>query len=203
MTTPQPRNPQFFAKSEELREWFDANAADADEAWIGFYKKSSGRPSITWAEAVDEALCVGWIDSVTKGLDDDSFAIRFTPRRKGSTWSLKNIRRVEELRAEGRLRPAGLAVFEQRLPDKSGTYSFEQESVELDEQALQTFRATPGAWEWFHTQPPSYRKAAIWWVISAKRPETRKRRLAALIDDSRARRRLAHLTPRRRTTSPR
>ena len=178
-------NLRFFATPAEFRAWLDEHHATAQELWVGLYKKGTGRPSITWPEAVDEALCFGWIDGVRKGLDDESYANRFTPRRARSTWSAVNIARVQELTKLGRMHPAGLAAFERRTEQNSGIYSFEQTGeLVLGEDFERRFRENQSAWRYFEDQPASYRKAAIWWVISAKKEETRLRRLAVLIDDS-------------------
>ncbi len=196
---PSSAAPQFFPTPAHLHTWFEKHGADAEELWVGFFKKSTGRASVTWSEAVDEALCVGWIDGVRKGIDDESYLIRFAPRKRRSTWSVVNIKRVEELAAQGRMQPPGLAAFASRTEDNSGVYSFEQAVVELDEQSLATFRASPDAWSWFQQQPAFYRKAGIWWVVSAKRETTRQSRLTRLVEESLNHRRLAHLTaPRRR-----
>ena len=188
--------PRFFPTPRELREWLEENHATARELWIGFYKKGSGRPSITWPEAVDEALRFGWIDGVRKGIDDESYTIRFTPRKPGSIWSAVNVRRAQELIAVGSMRPAGLAAFEARSPEKTAIYSYEQRhaaAVEPDQE--RQFRADEKAWDWFQAQPPSYRRAAIWWIVSAKREETRRSRLATLIEHSAQGRRVPPLTP--------
>jgi uncharacterized protein YdeI (YjbR/CyaY-like superfamily) len=143
---------------------------------------------------VDEALCVGWIDGVRRRIDDESYSIRFTPRRPGSTWSAVNVRRAAELSAAGRMQDGGLAAFAARHPDRTGTYSHEQRAEpRLDTDAERTFRADPTAWDFFTAQPPSYRRTALWLVVSAKRPETRARRLEQLMADSRAGRRIAQL----------
>jgi len=187
--------PTFFAAPEELRAWLERNHAQAAELWVGFYKRGTGRPSITWPESVDEALCFGWIDGVRKSLGDDSYMIRFTPRKPRSTWSTVNIARVAELTRLGRMRPAGLAAFAQRLEAKSAIYAYEQrENAALGAEAEQQFRANPAAWEFFQAQPAWYRRTASWWVISAKRPETRAKRLATLIDDSAGGRTIRELT---------
>jgi uncharacterized protein YdeI (YjbR/CyaY-like superfamily) len=179
----------------EFRVWLEAHHSNASELWVGFHKKGSGLPSITWPEAVDEALCFGWIDGVRRSLGETSYTIRFTPRKTGSTWSAVNIKRVQELREEGRMRTAGLEAFANRSEEKSGIYSYEQgDSIELDPASERQFRTNPAAWEFFQTQAASYRKAAIWWVVSAKREETRSKRLSTLIDDSAAGRRVASLT---------
>jgi uncharacterized protein YdeI (YjbR/CyaY-like superfamily) len=189
-----PGDVRFFAAPAEFRKWLEANHAGAQELWVGFYKKESGRPSITWPESVDEALCVGWIDGVRKRLDDDSYVIRFTPRKAQSTWSAVNIARVAELTREGRMRPAGLAAFQRRSEEKSAIYAYEQrETAEFDEAAERQFRANAKAWEFFQSQPPWYRRTATYKVISAKKGETRQKRLAALIADSAAGRRLREL----------
>ncbi len=187
--------PQFFADPKSLRAWFLAHADEGGELLLGYWKTGTGRPSVTWPESVDEALCVGWIDGVRRRLDDESYVIRFTPRRPGSTWSAVNVARVADLTRQGRMQPAGLAAFEQRRADRSGTYAYEQRrAAALTAEQEAVFRATPGAWEFFSSQPPSYRHTATWWVVSAKRPETRERRLAQLVDDSAHGRRLAQLS---------
>jgi uncharacterized protein YdeI (YjbR/CyaY-like superfamily) len=188
--------PLFFATPNELRAWFDAHHETADELVLGFYKVGSGRPSVTWPEAVDEALCVGWIDGVRRRLDDVSYTNRFTPRRPRSNWSAINIKRVGELIAEGRMRPAGLAAFEARTDDRSAIYSYEQRhNAQLGEEYERLFRDRADAWGWFEAQPPSYRKAAVHWVVSAKREQTQRSRLQTLIDDSAQGRRVKPLGP--------
>lgn len=185
--------PRFYATPQDLRAWFEAHHPTAQELLVGFHKKGSGLPSITWPESVDQALCFGWIDGIRRSIDDASYTIRFTPRRAGSTWSAKNIARVAELIEMGLMHPAGLAAFERRTEARSGVYSFEQDTIEL--RAFERrFRADRAAWAYFQAQPPSYRKAATWWVISAKREETRMRRLETLIDDSANGRRLKQMT---------
>jgi uncharacterized protein YdeI (YjbR/CyaY-like superfamily) len=186
--------PTFFATPLEFRSWLLDNHESASELWVGFYKKTSGRASITWPESVDEALCFGWIDGIRKSLGPDSYVIRFTPRKPGSTWSKVNVARAEALARSGRMQPAGARAFAARNAKKSGIYSFEQrESPKLRPAELMQFRANERAWRFFQSQPPGYRKTALWWVVSAKRPETRARRLGILIDDSGAGRRIALL----------
>jgi uncharacterized protein YdeI (YjbR/CyaY-like superfamily) len=188
--------PRFFATPAEFGSWLEANHATADELVVGFHKKRTGRPTMTWTESVREALCFGWIDGIRRSLGEEGYTIRFTPRRPRSIWSDRNVRHVEELIAEGRMRPAGLAAYEARSPERTGIYSFEQRhSARLEPEQEERFRADPTAWEFFQEQPPSYRKTAIFWVVSAKREETRTRRLEQLIADSAAGRRLAQLTP--------
>jgi|SRR5687767_14864641 len=186
--------PTFFATPADLRRWLKRHHKSADELLVGFYKKGSGRPSITWPESVDEALCFGWIDGVRRSLDDQSYTIRFTPRRPGSNWSLINIRKVEALIRGGRMEPAGLEAFEARDEAKSGVYSFEQrENAKLEAKAEAEFKANRAAWRFFQAQPAGYRKIAIFFVVSAKREETRERRLQTLIADSAAGRRIGLL----------
>lgn len=188
--------PHFFATPEDFRAWLQANHATVGELWVGFYKVGTGRPSITWPQSVDEALCVGWIDGVRKRIDDESYVIRFTPRRPGSIWSAVNIKRMGELIAEGRVHPAGLAAFEKRRDDRSAIYSYEQrKTAELPEEYERRFRENTAAWEFFQSQPPGYRRTATFWVVSAKKEETRKKRISTLIADSAAGRRIAGLIP--------
>src|SRR5215218_1988433 len=179
--------PTFFATPEDFRAWLHANHATAGELWVGFHKVGSGRPSITWPQSVDEALCVGWIDGVRKRLDEHSYVIRFTPRKPGSIWSAVNIRRMGELQAEGRVLPAGAAAFERRRDDKSAIYSYERRhAAELPPEYEARFRQDAVAWEFFQRQPPWYRRTATHWVISAKKEETREKRISTLIADSAA-----------------
>ena len=159
------------------------------------YKKASGKGGVTYKEALDEALCFGWIDGVRKRLDDEAFVQRFTPRRRNSYWSAVNIRRAKELREAGRMHAAGLAAFGRRDEVKSERYSFERQNVKLDPSAERQFRANPKAWEFFQSDAPWYRRVAVHWVTSAKRPETRQRRLETLIRDAAAGRRIGPLTP--------
>jgi len=188
--------PRFFASPAEFRTWLEENHATAEELVVGFHKKATGRPTMTWTESVREALCFGWIDGIRRSLGEEGYTIRFTPRRPRSIWSARNVQHVEELIAEGRMRPAGLAAYEARSPERTAIYSFEQRhSARLDREQEKRFRAKPAAWSFFQEQPPSYRRTAIFWVISAKREETRTRRLEQLIADSAAGRRIALLTP--------
>jgi uncharacterized protein YdeI (YjbR/CyaY-like superfamily) len=191
--------PRFFGTDTELREWLENNHATASELLVGFYKRGSGKPSITWSELVDEELCFGWIDGIRQGIDDISYSNRITPRAARSTWSAINIARAKELIALGRMRPAGLKAFERRTDERSAIYSYEQrKTARFDAAADRTFRANKKAWAFFERQAPSYRRAATWWVISAKRQETQEKRLATLIRDSQSGRTVGPLTPRRR-----
>ena len=176
----QPVDVAFFESPEELRAWLEANHATAAERWVGFRGKSSGLPTITWPELVDEVLCVGWIDSVRMPVEGGS-AIRITPRRTGSVWSARNVGRVEALRAEGRMRPAGEAAFAARREDRTAIYAFENDA-ELDEASLAALRARPGALEFWEAQPRGYRRSTAHWIGTAKRDETRSKRLSALVE---------------------
>ena len=187
---PKPRGVVFFASPDELREWFDAYHETADELWVGYHRKATGRPTVSWPQAVDEALCVGWIDGVRYRLDEERHAQRFTPRRKGSIWSVINTKRAQELIAEGRMRPAGLKAFEARSPEKTALYSYEREAAAFTTEQQARFEADEAAWRFFQAQAPSYRRSITHWVSSAKRDETRERRFEKLLEDSRAGRRI-------------
>jgi uncharacterized protein YdeI (YjbR/CyaY-like superfamily) len=188
----EPHDVVFFATPAELRDWFDANHATADELWLGYYKKASGRPSVDWSQVVDEALCVGWIDGVRKSVDDEVSVQRLTPRRKGSTWSAINVAKVASLTAQGRMREAGLAAFAARTEANTAIYSYERADGAFTDAETECFRADAAAWGYWERRPASYRKQATHWVIGAKQAVTRDRRLATLIEDSRAGRQLKH-----------
>jgi uncharacterized protein YdeI (YjbR/CyaY-like superfamily) len=193
--------PRFFATPVQWRRWLAANHGRRDDIVVGFYKKASGIPSITWPESVDEALCFGWIDGLRRRIDDTSYQIRFTPRRAGSIWSAVNVGRVAELTKTGRMQPAGVRAYRARTKEKTAIYSFEQrDEARLPPAYERRFKANAAAWRFFSAMPPWYRRTAIWRVISAKREETRLKRLAALIDDSARKRTIADL--RRGTKSP-
>jgi uncharacterized protein YdeI (YjbR/CyaY-like superfamily) len=174
--------PRFFKTPADFRAWLAKHHATADELLVGFYKKSSGRPSITWPESVDEALCAGWIDGVRRRIDDESYSIRFTPRRKGSIWSVINTKRVAALMAEKRMLGAGLAAFAARDDKKTGVYSFERETATFPPAYLKEFRAHANAWAFFDSQGAYYKRLAAYWVTSAKQEDTRRRRFARLVD---------------------
>ena len=176
--------PTFFTTFAAWRAWLALHHAEEKELLVGFYKKDSGNPSITWPESVDGALCFGWIDGVRRRIDEESYSIRFTPRKARSYWSNVNIKRVGELTERGLMHPAGMRAFEARTGERSGVYAFEQAIVQLSETQEMRFRKNKAAWEFFEKQPPWYRRTATWWVISAKREETRERRLTTLIEDS-------------------
>jgi uncharacterized protein YdeI (YjbR/CyaY-like superfamily) len=182
----EPHDVQFFATSDELRDWFDANHATAQDLWLGYYKKGSRRPSVVWTEAVDEALCVGWIDGVLRRVDDVSHVQRFTPRRKGSNWSAINVAKVAALSAQGRMRPAGLAAFEARSEANTAVYSYERPDSAFTDEETARFRADEAAWADWQARPASYRKVVTHWVTGARQAATRVRRLSTLIEDSRA-----------------
>ena len=183
--------PIFFAKPVTFRAWLEKHHQTKREQWVGFHRKASGRPSITWPEAVDEALCFGWIDGLRKTIDAESYKIRFTPRRPTSNWSAINIRRMKELMRERRVQPAGTKAFHKRVPERSGIYSYENRKLAtLNAVETKEFRAENAAWEFFREQAASYRQTAIWWIVSAKRPQTRQDRLRRLIAFSKADRRI-------------
>lgn len=191
MTLKKSGKPVFFATPGRFRQWLGKNHERAVELWVGYYRKDSDRPSLTWPESVDEALCFGWIDGIRKKVDDESYKIRFTPRRPKSTWSAVNIARIAVLMREAWVQPAGVAAFSRREESNSRKYSFEnRESAKLTEADEREFRRDLAAWEFFQRQPAGYRRLTAWWVISAKRPETRRARLQRLIETSRARRRI-------------
>ena len=183
--------PKFFPTPKHFRAWLAKNHDRVAELWVGYYRKDSGRRSITWPESVDEALCFGWIDGIRKKVDAISYKVRFTPRRARSVWSAVNIGRVAVLSAEGRMQPPGIAAFERRDENNSRRYSFENRATaKLTAAQEREFRRDPAAWKFFQAQPPGYRRLAAWWVIGAKRTETRRARLDRLIAASRARRRI-------------
>jgi uncharacterized protein YdeI (YjbR/CyaY-like superfamily) len=191
----------FLASANDLRDWFDANHETAEELWLGYHKKGTGRPTVTWEQAVDEALCVGWIDSVRYSLDEGRGAQRLTPRRKGSIWSARNVEIAERLIREGRMRPAGLAAFEARKVERTAVYSYENEAAAFTEEEVGRFKANAAAWADWQARSPSYRRTVTFWVASAKRPETRGRRFQALLADSAAGRMVAPMRAGRRGSS--
>ena len=183
-------NPKFFPTPSAFRKWLAANHAKSKELWVGFYKKDSGKPSITWPESVDEALCFGWIDGVRKSIDAESYMIRFSPRNPNSIWSAVNIRNMDRLIKEKRVAPAGMKAYAARKEYRSGIYSYEQRPVELVEPYASQFRRNKAAWEFFQAQPPGYRKMMTWYIVSAKQEQTRLARLEKLIDASAKRQRI-------------
>jgi uncharacterized protein YdeI (YjbR/CyaY-like superfamily) len=175
---------RYFKSANDFRSWLEKNHATTQELWVGYYKKSSQQPSMTWPESVDEALCFGWIDGIRKSVDDLRYTSRFTPRRRGSIWSAVNIKRAQELSDKGSMQPAGMAAFNARKENKSGIYSYEQRSEKLAAPYEKMLRRNKAAWEFFYAQPPSYRKAIGWWVVSAKQEATRLKRLEKLMKES-------------------
>lgn len=174
---------RFFAGPSEFREWLSENHERVDELWVGYHKKATGLPSMTWPESVDEALCFGWIDGLRKSIDEKSYRIRFTPRRATSNWSDVNIARVKALKKLGKMEPAGLRAFDTGKKRKR-PYSYERRDARLSREFEAELKSNAGAWEFFETLAPSFRKMSIHWVMSAKREETRRRRLGILIDSS-------------------
>ena len=179
------KTPRIFKTASAFRAWLAKNHNSATELYVGHYKMASGKVAMTYAEAVDEALCFGWIDGVVNKVDDEMYMHRWTPRKAGSIWSLVNVKHVERLVAAGRMMPAGMAAFEARSSAKTGIYSFEQqEPVQFSAKQLKTFKANQAAWAFWMRQAPGYQRVCTFFVTSAKRPETQERRLALLIADS-------------------
>ena len=190
-TRPAGGKPAFFATPAHFRAWLEEHHDEKSELLVGFWKTGSGNPSMTWPESVDEALCFGWIDGVRRSLGDDAYCVRFTPRKPTSNWSAVNVAKVAELQRLGRMRPAGERAFAARTADKTGVYSFERNAAAVLSPAHEaTLRGNREAATFFDAQPPWYRRVAVHWVISAKRSETRDRRLAQLVADSAAGRRI-------------
>lgn len=182
---------RYFQTPAEFRAWLDDNHETATEIGVVLHRKASGKPTMTWSEAVDQALCFGWIDSIARRLDETSRVQRFTPRKPKSNWSAVNIAKVASLKEQGLMTPAGLAAFARREDARSGVYSYENRHfAALDSDREATFRANPAAWDFFTKLPPSYRQTTIYWVMNAKRAETRSKRLERLIEASARRRRL-------------
>jgi uncharacterized protein YdeI (YjbR/CyaY-like superfamily) len=178
--------PTFFRGPTSFRRWLEKNHATAGELLVGFYRKDSGKPSITWPESVDEALCFGWIDGIRRSIDESSYSMRFSPRKPRSIWSAVNVKRANELIELGLMQPAGLEAFERRDAKKTAIYAYEQKNAAFDARQERMFKANRAAWKFFQAQPAGYRRLAAWYVLSAKREETRAKRLATLIADSEA-----------------
>jgi uncharacterized protein YdeI (YjbR/CyaY-like superfamily) len=185
---------KYFKSASEFRRWLEVNHARRSELWVGFFKKDSGQGGLSYAQAVDEALCFGWIDGLKKRVDELSYTHRFTPRKPKSNWSRINIQHVERLNQAGRMTPAGLAAYAAREPERSGVYSFENAPRKLAAADEKQFKTDKTAWAFFQQQPPGYQRLAIWWVVSAKKSETRARRLGQLIAESRKARRLGQVS---------
>jgi uncharacterized protein YdeI (YjbR/CyaY-like superfamily) len=177
-------NPTFFATQENFREWLEKHHTKETELLVGFYKVNSKKPSMSWSESVDQALCFGWIDGVRKSIDEESYTIRFTPRKKSSIWSAINIKKVEELTKAGLMKTEGLQAFELRSEEKSRIYSHETEPSVLDPEFEKQFKANKPAWDFFEKQAPSYKKVMIHWIMTAKQEKTRLSRLEKTINIS-------------------
>ena len=180
---PTPTKVAVFTGVADFRDWLMAHHSSATELWVGYYKKGVPKTSMTYKESVDEGLCFGWIDGITRRMDDEVYAIRFTPRTRHSTWSAVNVARMGELMATGRAHRAGINAFEARREDNTGIYSYENRPADLPDEYLARLTANEAAWSWWQAQRPGYRRIATWWVISAKQEPTRERRLATLIED--------------------
>lgn len=180
----EPQDVTHFDSPDAFRAWLSVNHAERVELWVGYWKKATRRPSITWEESVDEALCFGWIDGIRKKVDEDAYTVRFTPRQKRSSWSRRNLDRYAELEGAGRVETAGVSAFEKRVEQPAGRYSFEQKHPRvLSEEYLARLRSNQTAWADWERRPPSYRKKVTHWVMSAKRDSTRERRFAALFEE--------------------
>jgi uncharacterized protein YdeI (YjbR/CyaY-like superfamily) len=182
--------PLFFPTPSSFRKWLEKNHDKVKELLVGFYKVNSGKPSMTWSESVDEAICFGWIDGVRKSMDAESYSIRFTPRKPGSIWSAINIQKVEHLSKKGLMHPSGIAAFEKRKDNKSRIYSYEKPPQGLSDDFLKKFKLNEKAWQFFQSMAPSYRRTAVHWVMNAKQENTRMKRLDELINDSEAGRKI-------------
>jgi len=187
------KKPLFFQTQNKLRNWFEKNFDKETELLVGYYKVGTGKPSVTWSQSVDEALCFGWIDGIRKSIDDESYCIRFTPRKPTSIWSAINIKKVKELTKLGLMKPAGLAAFQKRLEHKSRVYSYERMPVVFSPGYLKKFKANKKAWAFFNALPPSIQKVTTNWVMRAKQESTRINRLETLIADSEAGQRIKPL----------
>jgi len=183
-THPPDIHPTFFPTPADFRTWLEKNHEAASELWVGYYKKATDRASVTWEETVDQALCYGWIDGIRRSLDDEAYVIRFTPRNTGSVWSRRNIERVEALQAEGLMRKPGLEAYAHREAHEDSGYAVGDRPEDLPDEMVAEFRTHPEAWAFYSAQPPGYRKQTTAWVTSAKLEETRRQRLATLIEDS-------------------
>jgi len=173
----------FFPTQKDLRKWFEKNHKKEKELFVGYYKISSGKPSVTWSESVDEAICFGWIDGIRRSVDEESYCIRFTPRNPKSNWSAINIKKVEELTRLGLMKPEGVKAFSFRKEEKSKIYSYENPAVGFEKSYEKKFKANKQAWKYFQSTAPSYQKTTMRWVMSAKQDVTRLKRLEELIRD--------------------
>jgi uncharacterized protein YdeI (YjbR/CyaY-like superfamily) len=188
---------RFFRTPADFRKWLEKHHRAGRELWVGYYKTTSGKASMTWPESVDEALCFGWIDGLRRSVDAISYSIRFTPRKPASIWSSVNVKRVQGLTVRGRMRPAGLQAFAKRKENRSGIYSYEQRSATLAEPYATRLKKNRAAWDFFRAQPASYQEAVNWWVVSARQEATRLKRLKRLTEDSIRGKRIAQFTRRK------
>lgn len=186
-------DPKFFPRPDDFRQWLKENHQTEDELWVGFYKKATGIPSITWPESVEEALCFGWIDGLRKSIDEKSYKIRFTPRRRDSNWSQVNLKMMEKLIENGKIRPAGLKAYERRDQSKSRQVSYELDEVKLKKEYVDQIKENPKAWKFFNNLPPGYKKQTCFYVMQAKREDTRQRRLKVLIESAAEGKKIPHL----------
>jgi uncharacterized protein YdeI (YjbR/CyaY-like superfamily) len=196
--------PRFFSSAAQFRQWLEAHHDSATELVVGFHRVHTGTPCMTWTESVREALCFGWIDGHVKPLDADRYTRRYTPRTPRSIWSAVNVRHAEQLIAEGRMHPSGHAAFAARDAARSGVYSFEQRPVDIPEPLVTPLRESPAAWDYWERQPKSYRQAVSWWIVSAKRDDTRQKRLRSLVEYCAKAQRIPQFvsSPRRSTSDP-
>lgn len=192
-TAHDPSTPIYFPSAAAFGDWLRAHHETASELLVGYWKTATGRPTMTWSASVDEALCYGWIDGIRRSVDAERYTIRFTPRRRGSTWSAVNVKKAQALIAAGRMAPAGFAAWRARDEGKTAIYAYERATAALSPDEVGAFKARRAAWQWFEAQPAGYRRLVTHWVTSAKRPDTRARRLATLIDDAAHGRRIAQL----------
>jgi uncharacterized protein YdeI (YjbR/CyaY-like superfamily) len=190
--------PTFFENTQDFHRWLEANSEKESELLVGYYKVSTGKPSMSWSESVDQALCFGWIDGVRRSIDEASYCIRFTPRKPNSNWSAVNIKKVEELISSGQMTPAGLKLFGQRKESKSEVYSYENRTEAFPPEIEARFRQNEKAWEFFIKQAPSYRKTVIYWIMSAKQEATFEKRFAQLVSECVEGKRLDLFTSRKR-----
>ena len=189
-----PTEVTHFSSGAVFRDWLTEYHSERDELWVGYWKKATGLPSMTWEESVDEALCFGWIDGIRKSVDDEAYTIRFTPRRSRSTWSLRNIQRYQSLESEGRIEPAGAEAYRRRSEENSGVYSFERDTpAALSDDYVARLQSDAAVWADWQSRPLGYRKQVTHWIMSAKRESTRERRLEALIEDCAAGRKVKPL----------
>jgi uncharacterized protein YdeI (YjbR/CyaY-like superfamily) len=180
----------FFSDQVEFRKWLEKNHQTERELIVGFYKKSTGKPTMTWSDSVDQALCFGWIDGIRRKVDDESYCIRFTPRNPASTWSALNVKKANELIEKGLMQPDGLALFKTRKEENTAIYSYENKPEALPAFMEEKFRENKAAWDYFSVQPPSYRRTIYFWILSAKRKETQLARLEKIIEESGLKKRL-------------